>query len=228
MKVCLFDIDGTLIRSGGAGQKAFKAALSAEFGIGQFNGGVAFSGRTDRAIVRDFFMLSGVSDSAEAWQRFETAYLRQLPLTLASSDGTVLPGVKSLLADLDRHAAVELGLLTGNTAAGAKLKLSYYGLDHFFRFGGYGDDVLNRDAVARSALNVARQRINDQLRLDDVFVIGDTPLDVRCARAIGARAVAVCTGFSTAEELRASEPDLLLDDLADAGVLFDELSLTSF
>lgn len=222
-KVCLFDIDGTLIRSGGAGQKAFEAALSAEFGISTFNGDVAFSGRTDRAIVRDFFMLHEITDSAGSWQRFRDAYLAHLPITLAANDGMVLPGIVPLLDNLDASPDVELGLLTGNTADGAELKLSHYGIFHYFKFGGYGDHVLDRDAVARSALQATRQHVNG-VGTEDVIVIGDTPLDVQCARAISARAVAVCTGFSPVEELRASKPDLLLQDLSDASPLHELLS----
>ncbi len=214
VKVCLFDIDGTLIRTGGAGKQAFEAALIEEFGIDSINGDVAFSGRTDRAIVRDFFTLHEIDDSADSWQRFRASYLRLLPDRLASNNGSVLPGIEGILEELVQRSDVAVGLLTGNIAAGAEVKLSHFGLFGHFKFGGFGDEHTDRNGVAAEALAAARRHVDEPLDAEDVFVIGDTPLDVRCARAIGANAVAVCTGFCQREDLRAAQPDLLVDDLS--------------
>jgi phosphoglycolate phosphatase-like HAD superfamily hydrolase len=221
MKVCLFDIDGTLIRTGGAGKQAFEAALNEEFGIHSSNGDVAFSGRTDRAIVRDLFTLHKINDSPESWQRFRASYLRLLPERLASNNGEVLPGIESILQDLVQRSDVAVGLLTGNIAAGAELKLAHFGLYGHFQFGGFGDEHTDRDSVAEEALAAARRSVDERLDARDVFVIGDTPLDVRCARAIGANAVAVCTGFCTKQDLIAARPDLLIDDLRTSSPLLD-------
>ena len=215
MKICLFDIDGTLIQTGGAGKTAFEITLSSEFGVKAHENDVPFSGRTDRAIVRDFFVLHGIDDSPDSWERFRVAYLQHLPSTLASHEGEVLPGVANLLEFFWSRDDVMMGLLTGNIAAGAAQKLTYYDLFHFFEFGGYGDDHVDRDAVAHAALHAARTQTESDVPAEDVWVIGDTPLDVRCARAIGANVVAVSTGRHSEEELSVEQPDVLLADLAD-------------
>jgi phosphoglycolate phosphatase-like HAD superfamily hydrolase len=221
MRVILFDIDGTLLSSGGAGKAAMEAALLQEFRLPELRGQVTYSGRTDRSIARDLFRLHGVAESAEHWQRFVAAYLRLLPGCLERHRGQVLPGIAALLDHLRGCERVALGLLTGNLRDGARLKLGHYGLYHHFAFGGFGDHHWERDDVAREALREARQRLNCALELNNLWVIGDTPLDVACARAIGARAVAVATGWHSLEELALTQPDLLLADLTDPMPLFD-------
>jgi phosphoglycolate phosphatase-like HAD superfamily hydrolase len=218
MKAILFDIDGTLIHSGGAGGQALKDAMISEFGI-EAPADVPVLGRTDRGIVRDLFAAHGIEHSDESWLRFVRAYLAHLPSRLPERQGRVLAGVAELLAELATREHLALGLLTGNTRDGARVKLEYFRLYQYFRFGGYGDLHFDRDDVAREAFGAARLHVGDVLTAERVVVIGDTPLDVRCARAIGAVAVAVCTGGHTRDELEASQPDLLLDDLSDCGRL---------
>jgi phosphoglycolate phosphatase-like HAD superfamily hydrolase len=218
MNVCLFDIDGTLIASGGAGKAALEAALAEVFGIGRIIDKLQLSGRTDRAIVGDLFRMHGLADTDEARRRLLEAYLSHLPRCLAEGDGRVLPGVAELLAELRGRGDVLVGLLTGNVRAGAKVKLGHFGLDEHFACGGFGDGWLDRDDVAREALAEVRRLVRD-VRPERVWVIGDTPLDVRCARAVGARALAVCTGWHSRAELAESRPDLLLDDLSDPAPL---------
>jgi phosphoglycolate phosphatase-like HAD superfamily hydrolase len=215
MHVALFDIDGTLLASGGAGRAAMEGALLEVFGLSQLQGRVEFSGRTDRAISRDLFALHGIEESVPNWQRFLSSYLRLLPECLARHKGQVLPGIAALLEKLRAEARVALGLLTGNVREGAHIKLGHYGLAHHFAFGGYGDRHLDRCDVAREALTELRRHHRDAIHLDRIWVIGDTPLDVRCARAIGAKVAAVATGWHSPEELAAEKPDLLLTDLSD-------------
>jgi phosphoglycolate phosphatase len=220
MYICLFDIDGTLLSSGGAGKAAMEAALGTEFGIGQVTDDVPFSGRTDRAIARDLFRLHSVQDSPQNWQRFLAAYLRHLPLYLSSHKGAVLPGIAALLESLQARGDVAVGLLTGNVRDGARLKLGHYGLFHHFAFGAFGDVHLDRDDVAREALHVVRTFLKGgAVDLERIWVIGDTPLDVRCARSIGARVVAVATGWHSLELLAAAQPDLVVADFTDPGPL---------
>ncbi len=223
MHVCLFDIDGTLISSGGAGKAALEDALAEVFGIPHAIEKLSLSGRTDRAIVGDLFAMHGLANSDENWQRLVTAYLGHLPKRLQSHQGRVLPGIAGLLKTLSGREDVLIGLLTGNTRAGARTKLGFFGLYDFFTCGGFGDVHLDRDDVAREAVGAAGQRLNGSLLLERVWVIGDTPLDVRCARAIGARVVAVATGWHSPEELAAHAPDLLLTDLSDPMVFLDRL-----
>ncbi len=219
MHVCLFDIDGTLISSGGAGKAALEAALLAEFGIERLADEISLSGRTDRAILADLVRIHRLDSSPETVERLTIAYLYHLPASLAAGRGTVLPGIAHLLDELRTREDVLLGLLTGNIRAGARAKLSHFGLWDYFALGGFGDLHLDRDDVARDAWREVYSHCNGSVRVEDVWVIGDTPLDVRCARAIGARVVAVATGWHSLDELAEHRPDLLLRDLADAGPL---------
>ncbi|MFN0051877.1 MAG: HAD family hydrolase [Planctomycetales bacterium] len=220
MWICLFDIDGTLIQTGGAGKAALFEALRTGFDVGQPTDRVSIHGRTDRGITRDLFQHHGIDDRPEHWERFRAEYLRHLPVCLTARPGAVLPGIMPLLQQLQARQDIMLGLLTGNTQAGAAIKLRHYGLDRFFEFGGFGDEHHDRNDVAREALQIVQQRLGGPADLDRVWVIGDTPGDVRCGRAIGARVLAVATGDSSADELVASSPDHLAQDLADLeGVL---------
>lgn len=215
MRVCLFDIDGTLISSGGAGKAALEEALLSEFGVGHSVEKVQLSGRTDRAIVRDLFRYHEIEETPAARERFFSAYLARLPQCLARLKGKVLPGIASFLDHLGERDEVAVGLLTGNVRAGAKLKLGHYGLWHHFAFGGFGDQHHDRDGVAREALGEIHDRFDGTISRDRMWVIGDTPLDVQCARCIGARSLAVATGWHSLEELTSCKPDLALADLSD-------------
>jgi phosphoglycolate phosphatase len=217
MHICLFDIDGTLIASGGAGKKALEVALAEEFGIPHILDRLQLSGRTDRAIIADLFRLHLLDDTPENHERLRDAYLRHLPSHLHL--GRVLPGIAELLTQLAERPDVAIGLLTGNVRAGAKVKLGFFGLYDYFAFGGYGDHHLDRDDVAREALAEARRQFNGAVQPERIWVIGDTPLDIRCARSIGARAVAVATGWHSLTELAEHRPDLLLADLSNPAPL---------
>jgi len=218
--VCLFDIDGTLIHSGGAGKAAFDAALADEFGIRQVDQSVAFAGRTDRAIVHDLFRLHAIEPSEANWQRFTRVYLVYLRETLPARAGRVLPGIVNLVDRLRSRADIYLGLLTGNVAGGAKLKLAHYDLGGYFAFGGFGDRHVDRAAVAAEAVEAARDHVGGSVPTE-VIVVGDTPYDVRCGRSIGARVLAVATGLFTAEQLAREAPDVLVEDLSDPRPLLD-------
>jgi phosphoglycolate phosphatase len=220
MHICLLDIDGTLLLTGGAGQAAFAQTLAAEFGIAEIINSVMFAGRSDRAIAMDLFRLHGVEESTDNWQRFCAGYLSRLEAALKAHQGFVLPGATELVTTLAGRDDVALGLLTGNVREGARRKLVHYNLWHRFAFGGYGDDHLDRCDIASSALAAAREHINGSAGNGktvegEIIVIGDTPSDIICGRSIGARCIAVPTGHTKANELRRSNPDLLLDTLED-------------
>lgn len=223
MHVCLFDIDGTLLSSGGAGKHAMYAAIRSEFGVAEVIDGVPFAGRTDRAIVRDLFAVHSVDDSPRNWERFLAAYLGHLPGSLVERPGKVLPGVAGLLEQLRARRNVAIGLLTGNVRDGAHAKLGHYGLHEFFPFGGFGDHHLDRNDVAREAMEAVETHVGPTVRTQDIWVIGDTPLDIRCARAVGVRVLAVATGFHSLDELAVERPDLLLADLSDPSPLLQTL-----
>jgi phosphoglycolate phosphatase-like HAD superfamily hydrolase len=214
----LFDIDGTLVSTGGAGKAAMDAALAEAFGVSRPIVPGSMSGRTDRGIARDQFALHGIDDTPENWQRLIDGYVRHLPRYLAERPGTVLPGIGEVLELLSK-TNVSLGLLTGNVPDGARIKLTHYRLMHYFAFGSYGDRHLTRDEIAHEALRLARERVHPECCGPELLVIGDTPLDVQCARAIGARVAAVATGIHSLDELAATRPDVLLADLSDPAPL---------
>lgn len=221
--VCLFDIDGTLLSTGGAGQRAMERALHAAFGLRDLSHDIPAAGRTDRAITADLFRFHGIPETDETRRRFVACYLDHLPGMLAELQGRVLPGITQLLDRLVARGDVALGLLTGNYRRGADLKLQHFRLDHHFRFGGFGDEHFDRGDVARVALREACRHLDRDVSPEHLCVIGDTPSDVRCARAIGARAVAVATGIYTREELAETRPDHLFDDFTDPRELLESL-----
>lgn len=223
MTVVLFDIDGTLLSTGGAGRLAMETALRKAFGLEEIRDGLPYSGRTDRCIGYDLLRTHELPADEPTWQRLQRAYLAELPAALRQRLVRILPGIDGLLATLTRRGDVAVGLLTGNLRAGAQVKLGHFGIDHFFPFGGFGDDHFDRDDVARRALDDACRHLGRDVPGHDCWVIGDTPLDVRCARAIGARVLAVATGTHPADELAAAGPDLLLDSLADPEPLLRQL-----
>lgn len=213
MNVLLFDIDGTLIDAGGAGQAAMERALDEEFGARGPVTGIPTAGRTDRAIAFDLFRFHNIEMTDERWSRYLDSYFRLLPHSLRTNSGVVLPGVVELLQLLRLRDDVMLGLLTGNFSQGAQLKLTHYGLAHHFRLGGFGDNHVDRDDVAREAFRNIQSEL-PAVEVNRVWVIGDTPSDIRCGRAIGARVLAVGTGMFSVEELQQYEPDVLLSDLS--------------
>ena len=215
MIICLFDIDGTLLASGGAGKAALESAFCDEFNV-ELRHHIPYRGRTDRAIMRDLLNLHGIDYTVEHRDRLFAGYLKRLPDRLVRNQGRVLPGMLELLQHLQKRDDVALGLLTGNFRAGAKVKLGHFGIDGHFAFGGFGDHHYDRDDVAREALQAAHAHAASKIPGNRVWVVGDTPLDVQCARAIGARVVAVATGVHTVEQLQATSPDLTLADFADA------------
>jgi phosphoglycolate phosphatase len=215
MPILLFDIDGTLVRTGGAGKTAMEAALRAAFGVSEIRDTVPYSGRTDRAIALELLTVHDIHPTPANQDRLRDTYLAHLPAALQSHAGNVCPGINELLAELRTRPGVVLGLLTGNVRAGANRKLAHFGLWDFFACGGFGDDHYDRDDVARTAVAEVRSHLGREVAAGDVWVIGDTPLDVQCARAVGAKAVAVATGWHPIEELQSYAPDHLFADLSN-------------
>lgn len=220
IRVWLFDIDGTLIRSGGAGQDAALEALQHAFELDSVSRHeVAFAGRTDRAIIGELFRLHGIEWNDLNWNRFQVAYTQRLGDALLRREGEVIQGVWDLLARISAQHQMSLGLLTGNIREGAKKKLTHFGMWQHFAFGGFGDRHESRDDVAVDALADAERHLGQSLDRSQVCVVGDTVHDIRCARAIGVHAVAVATGSHSHEQLAAESPDLLLDDLQPSASL---------
>lgn len=222
-KIIFFDIDGTLLLTGGAGQKALGRSLTQEFQVNFPFEGVLTAGRTDRGITDEIFERYGLENTAESRQRFRTAYLQQLPQSLNDAPGVLLPQVRELIEELANIDNIVLSILTGNYEEAAWIKLRHYKLDAFFSFGGFGDHHPARDDVARNALASAESHLGYELDGKDTMVIGDTPADITCARAIGAKAVGVATGSYKSAQLHPHNPDLLFDDFSDTSNVIEKL-----
>lgn len=184
---------------------------------------VLTAGRTDCGISDEIFAKYQLKDSPDERLRFMHSYLTRLPDCLQTLPGSLLPGVRELLEYFHQRSDVHLSLLTGNYAEGAWIKLRHFKIDHYFQSGGYGDDHPHRDDVARLALSNVCSHFQRMVRGEDACVIGDTPADIRCARAINARAAAVATGVYTRDQLSPHTPDHLFDDLSDTEQVAERL-----
>jgi phosphoglycolate phosphatase len=220
-RLVLFDIDGTLISTGGRAGRAIASALEQTFGVPVSVDGFAFAGKTDPCIVFELMELAGVPRSVVAARRDEVflRYVRLLEDVLQPGSVTVLPGVTHTLAALARRGDVAVGLLTGNIVAGAERKLRAAGLWSLFAVGAFGSDDEDRNHL----VPIARTRAREQLGVDfpgrATVIVGDAEADIACARAGDAKAVAVATGWTPRQRLAALGPDALFDSLADRGVL---------
>lgn len=214
VKLVLFDIDGTLVHTGGAGIKAFAKVFASEFGVPQGTEKMKFAGRTDVGLVREFFRLNDIAATPENFQRFFERYVFWLDHILAQSQTEACPGIWELIRDLQAlPQAPTLGLLTGNIRLGAEIKLRHFDLWQEFETGAFADDHEERDEIARVAHRRGTQVLQRNLRGEEIVVIGDTPLDVKCGRAIGANVLAVATGGATLAELKQHAPDWAVADL---------------
>jgi phosphoglycolate phosphatase-like HAD superfamily hydrolase len=222
-RLYLFDVDGTLVTARGAGRIALGRALAATYGTPGDLDGYDFRGKTDPRIVRDLMSTAGVPDAAiearlpACWD----AYVRELEALVGDGSRVEpMPGVAELVRALAARGDAVVGLLTGNIERGARVKLAPTGLWPLFRVGAFGSDDIDRRRLPTIARARAAAALGHEIPFERVVVIGDTPLDVDCARASGARAVAVATGWHKADELAACAPDLLFESFADvAGVL---------
>ena len=218
MRLFLFDVDGTLVSARGAGRLALTQALVETFGTAGAVDRYDFRGKTDPRIVLDLMTAAGVAPAAIQARMgacFD-AYVRELERLIG--DGArvqLMPGVADLVRALARRADALVGLLTGNIEAGARAKLRSTGLLPLFRVGAYGSDDGDRRRLPAIARARARVTSGQEFAPERVVIIGDTPLDVDCARACGAVAVAVATGQHAAAELAGHTPDLLFEDFAD-------------
>jgi phosphoglycolate phosphatase len=224
-KLILFDIDGTLITSGGAGERSLRMAVKDRFGADDDLKGIEIAGRTDTGIARQLFTKYGVAQTPEKVRAFFDRYLHHLSTELGRSKGTLLPGIPGLLDALKARPHLAVALLTGNLSRGAEIKLTHYGIWEFFEFGAYADDNADRNQLGRFARARALEKHGVEFSPADIYVIGDTPHDIDCGRVFGARTVAIATGNFTREQLAAHNPDYLFDDLSNADEVIAKLGL---
>lgn len=214
-RLLLWDIDGTLLRTGGAGQRAIVRATAEQFGEDGNLEGVEIAGRTDIGIAQQILRKYGATINDDSVASFLDQYLRFLAEELPLREGRILPGVLELLQRSAQQPDTTIGLLTGNLERGAKLKLEHYQLWHFFAFGAFSDDHHDRNALGAFAVSRALAGTGIKFGGAQVDVIGDTGHDIACGKAIGARTVAVATGSWSREELAEHGPDFLFDDLSN-------------
>lgn len=218
MKLLLFDLDGTLVRAGGCGRRALNRAIYDVYGVRSDCGAMNLAGKTDLRNFADALANAGVRrPGRRGVERVHQAYLRCLPRYVGAAvrggKYRTTPGIRGLLKRLSSEEGVILALGTGNMERGARIKLEHSGLNPYFEFGGFGSDAYTRPALLRVAYRRARRRLNGEpLSPRDVYVIGDTPLDVAAGKKAGFKTVAVGTGFSDWDELARSRPDHLAKD----------------
>jgi phosphoglycolate phosphatase-like HAD superfamily hydrolase len=214
IRLVLFDIDGTLVHTGGAGTAAFTKTFAKHFHLHHGTEQMKFAGRTDVSLVREFFRIHGLAESPANFEMFFEHYVFWLEHILEINGGETCRGVRQFLRDLQSlPQAPVLGLLTGNIQLGAEIKLRHFGLWELFQFGGFADDHEDRNHIALAALERARRVMGQDLQPQEIVVIGDTPFDVRCGKFIGAKTLAVATGGAKLDELKALKPDWAVADL---------------
>jgi phosphoglycolate phosphatase-like HAD superfamily hydrolase len=217
-KLVLFDIDGTLVLTGAAGLRAMNKACAELVGHADALAGIPVAGRTDRIILSDVAERVGRPMDAALLQELREKYVAHLREEIQlPGRGTkaVMPGVRALLDALARRDDVFVGLLTGNFESGARIKLEHFDLWRYFRCGAFGDDSPDRNTLVPFALERARRCGLADITTEHILVVGDTPHDVACARAVGAVPVAVATGSFSTEQLQATGAEIVFRDLSD-------------
>jgi phosphoglycolate phosphatase-like HAD superfamily hydrolase len=222
-RLLLFDIDGTLIHAAGAGLHSLTRALAERFGINDDLGDIEIAGMTDSSIVVSILNKHAIPATNENVAAFLDTYVHFLSLELPRRAGLLLPGVLELLKKLKTRTHVVLALLTGNVSRGAQLKLEHYGVWHFFEFGAFADDHHDRNQLGPFARARAREKHGYEFEASAIDVIGDTPRDIACGKAFGARTIAIATGSWPRAELAAHEPDFLFDDLSNVDEIIHAL-----
>lgn len=225
-KLVLFDIDGTILYTGGAGRRAMRQSLLAVFGSTGPIKDFPFYGKTDPQIIMELMTLAGYAPSLieRRLGRFWDVYVEHLRAEMARAHGLkVYPGVLELVQELQGRDGTLLGLQTGNIERGARLKLEPVGLNRYFPVGAFGDDSANRDQLPRIAVERVREQFGRGFNGRDVVIVGDTPADISCARHFGAKVVVAATGFCSYDDLAKAKPDALFHDFSDYRTVMEEI-----
>lgn len=222
----LFDIDGTLILNSQAGQTAYIRAIESRYGIKfSMEEMPPTSGKTDLMILRELLDLSGLAEQSVDDPDLLRAYIRHLEESVQSDPGRLAPGARELLEALARRDDMYLALGTGNLESGAKTKLAYHNIEHFFAIGGFGSDGTTREAIIAAGIDKSERLFGTTF--DRIIVVGDTPRDIACAHANNVHCIAVSTGPFTYDQLKAENADYVFEDLTDVEmflIVIDTLS----
>jgi phosphoglycolate phosphatase-like HAD superfamily hydrolase len=217
MKLLLFDIDGTLIQSGQAGLRGLNRAFQKLYGYADILEGIPLAGRTDDKIMMDAYAKAGMDFSYVELKQFKSVYYNFLAEEMqnGSAPKRTMPGITELIPKLAQQNHVCLALLTGNWERSGRLKIDYFGLNSYFAFGAFSDDSPIRSDLTPIAMHRFKNKYGINVEPHDVYVIGDTPSDILCAKPHGVVSVAVAAASYSIENLRSYEPDILLADLSD-------------
>ena len=221
----LFDIDGTLLLSGGAGLRALNRTFEEQFQESDAFAGIPVAGRTDPLLLNDAVARAGITIDDAQRRRFHDRYcdLLETEIRHPGPRKGLMPGVEPLLAHLHQREDVSVALLTGNFARSARIKLEHFGLWRFFLCGAFGDDSADRDQLVPVAVKRAAGVGVIPTSPADVVVIGDTPLDIQCARVAGAQSIAVATGSFDRDTLKSHGASAVLSDLGEVDAFLDAL-----
>jgi len=215
--VWLFDIDGTLLLTKGAGREAMSLALKDQFAVEDDLASIPFAGRTDTMILNDVLERHALVLVDGARERYWERVVERMRVLMDPPRGGLLPGARALLDAMAGEPGWVRAILTGNVAGMASIKLGSFGILDRFAWGAFGDEAPDRNELARLAVRRAAERHG--VPPERCIVVGDTEHDIECARAAGAKVVAVATGGPTKEALAARGPDLLVDDLVDSALI---------
>jgi phosphoglycolate phosphatase-like HAD superfamily hydrolase len=220
-KFILFDIDQTLLESGGGGLSAMTKAFEKITGISNGFNGISYAGKTDPQIMREALVAHGVSANGNILKRLIEVYLRYFPKEMAIKGGRVKPGVTELVERIHQRRDRHLGLLTGNVEKGARIKLGHFGLNKYFSLGAFGSDSEDRNSLLPIAVERFRQRTGMPVTYSNCIVVGDTPRDVECARVHGSACIGVATGSYSLSDLNMADADLVVEDLTDTEAILE-------
>ena len=223
--VLFWDIDGTLLTTRRAGIFALEKAAREVVGTAVDLAELKTAGQIDPSIAKTIFQQYGIVAQPEQIEQLLQRYVEYLPASLLQTQGAVLQGVKEILVALKTRPDVLSLILTGNTEAGAKAKLSHYGLDTYFTGGAFSDRATDRNAIARQALMLAQQTLGEAIHPEKLYVIGDTPDDIYCGKAIGARAIALASGSYSVTELEQHQPWLTLPYLPEPKIFLAKIGI---
>ena len=217
MKILLFDIDGTLLLSGGAGIRAMNEAFYLVFGKKDALINIKLAGRTDTSIIEDALKETNIPFDTEKFEYYKSVYYDLIAKEIRgpSNNKRLMPGIKELIPLLAERRGVYLGLLTGNWEKSGRIKIGHFGLNEYFPFGAFANDSGVRNELLPYAIKRFIEKYNVVPEPDEIFVIGDTPADIKCAKPHGAKAVAVGASIYTVEQLKEHDPDFLFPDLSD-------------
>ena len=217
MKLLLFDIDGTLIHTGGAGKRAMNMAFEKVFRVKDALDGVSLAGRTDTAILIDVMAKYQIAQTDMNYQMYRECYFEfiQIEIKVPDFKSRIMPGIPALLDSLIKNENITLALLTGNWELSGRVKLAHFGLSDYFEFGAFSDDSAIRHELIPFALRRFNEKNGYIPHAKEVFIIGDTFSDVDCAHAHQAIAVAVATGPYSLQQLKDHHAEYVFNDFSD-------------